>query len=259
MVGTRVKKPRWLGGLAGVLGMWPALGLGLELLALPGGQLSCSTAQVRSGEEWWGLYCGATESPQCLLKPVRLQVQGLSIVHDPAVLPELVDSLKGLAGTRQGAGRAPEPLFLVKGLARPLAGVLPTLYQPAYGEPTPAADGSSSDLLLRSPTGLEYRLRASFVRGERNRIVYSLEHAGRSQLLGESVLQGDSQPAQGAQLLRWAGDLDRDGRYDFLFNFSRQVGRELDYRLFLSSQAPEGDLLGPATRFNHWHSPGWGC
>jgi hypothetical protein len=46
----------------------------------------------------------------------------------------------------------------------------------------------------------------------------------------------------------WAGDLDRDGRLDFIVNLHRKYSWH-PYRLLLSSMAATGQLVGDAALF----------
>ncbi len=53
----------------------------------------------------------------------------------------------------------------------------------------------------------------------------------------------------------WAGDIDRDGRVDLLFNDVDNFYTSFDYRLFLSSEADDGELVREVT---HLRSSGAG-
>ena len=50
--------------------------------------------------------------------------------------------------------------------------------------------------------------------------------------------------------LLWAGDLDGDGRNDYLFNTSGEIGAEM---LYLSTQAKKGEIAGLVAVMWHWY------
>lgn len=225
-----------------------------DVLTLPQGKLTCSTRDIKSGEEWLAMYCGDARSPVCTLKPALLLVENGRVSIDKATQEGLRADLQELFAVEPEENVTAAPLFLAKGIAAPAFGLVSTLYQPAHGEPRPAAQGSSADIHLVTAGDAQYWIRAKFVRGERHRIDYYLEHEGRQQPLAQTWLQGDDELPAGSKLLRWAGDLDRDGKLDLLINATRHASGELDYRLFLSSLAGEGEIAGAAGAFSHWHA-----
>ncbi|VWC45762.1 hypothetical protein [Burkholderia lata] len=79
---------------------------------------------------------------------------------------------------------------------------------------------------------------------------YALRHTASGAVIAEgdgkrSVLHdfGGSSPPFSASLV-WAGDLDRDGRLDFLMEFESDLGAS--FCLFTSGSAKENELVGPA-------------
>lgn len=79
---------------------------------------------------------------------------------------------------------------------------------------------------------------------------YALRHTASGAVIAEgdgkrSVLNdyGGSSPPFSASLI-WAGDLDRDGRLDFLMEFESDLGAS--FCLFTSGSAKENELVGPA-------------
>ncbi|WP_423368149.1 hypothetical protein [Burkholderia sp. LMG 32019] len=79
---------------------------------------------------------------------------------------------------------------------------------------------------------------------------YTLRHTLAGEVIAEgdgkrSVLNdfGGSSPPFSASLI-WAGDLDRDGRLDFLMEFESDLGGS--FCLFTSRSAKENELVGPA-------------
>lgn len=231
----------------------------MDVVYLPAGLLTCSTKDIKSGEEWQAVYCGGKGAPVCALKPVRLLNSANQITIDPASINAFSAELASLFLSTVHDAKTRVPLFLVKGLSNPVYGLVPTFYQPAYGEPNPALEGSSNDINIITGAGREYKIKSKFVRGTRNRIDYLLAHDEKIMPLGETYLQGNDELPTGSQLLRWAGDIDRDGNPDFLINTPRQVSRELDYRLFLSSEAKEENPVGAVGRMPHWLSSSETC
>ncbi|MCU9957063.1 hypothetical protein OEJ37_27250 [Burkholderia sp. BKH01] len=80
---------------------------------------------------------------------------------------------------------------------------------------------------------------------------YDLRHTASGSVIAEgggkrSVLHdfGGSTPPFRASLI-WAGDLDRDGRPDFLMKFESEIGA--GFCLFTSGDAKENELVGPAS------------
>ncbi|ABB11045.1 hypothetical protein Bcep18194_B0931 [Burkholderia lata] len=79
---------------------------------------------------------------------------------------------------------------------------------------------------------------------------YALRYTASGAVIAEgggkrSVLHdfgGDTPPFR--VTLIWAGDLDRDGRLDFLMEFGSEIGT--NFCLFTSGNAKENELVGPA-------------
>lgn len=71
-------------------------------------------------------------------------------------------------------------------------------------------------------------------------LLLQLRMAGRRQLL-PGVLGSCAGDLRGAQYLLWAGDLDRDGKPDYLVSYIDESG---DMHLYLSSRAKPGQLVG---------------
>lgn len=90
-------------------------------------------------------------------------------------------------------------------------------------------------------------------RGNKEIRVY-LESDARRQVLGELHvvdIGGGSlgESVSGRNLLRWAGDLDGDGKLDLVMRFEDWVGNDTSVILFLSSLAKPGDFVGRAGSF----------
>ncbi|GHU13887.1 hypothetical protein AGMMS50225_24700 [Betaproteobacteria bacterium] len=63
-----------------------------------------------------------------------------------------------------------------------------------------------------------------------------------------------------ADYVRWIGDIDGDGKPDFVVNFvGNAYGGEHDFALFLSSLARPGEIVGLAGRFDYFPIDASGC
>jgi hypothetical protein len=80
----------------------------------------------------------------------------------------------------------------------------------------------------------------------------------KRQLLGSLVfdIEGPG-PVSARQYLRWAGDLDGDGKLDLLIEFGMSGSTETV--LFLSSRAQDGELVGAAASFTYFPIESAGC
>ena len=60
----------------------------------------------------------------------------------------------------------------------------------------------------------------------------------------------DTDYQQSPYELLWVGDLDGDGRYDYIFNVSGEIGA---YMLYLTSHAKKGEVAGLVALLWHWY------
>lgn len=60
----------------------------------------------------------------------------------------------------------------------------------------------------------------------------------------------DNHYQQSPYEVMWVGDLDGDGRYDYIFNVAGEIGA---YMLYLSSQAKKGEVAGLVALLWHWY------
>jgi hypothetical protein len=129
------------------------------------------------------------------------------------------------------------PLFLVRGLRNAQPGVLPTAKVLGSEDPGPgqrvtlAFRGTESSLFLRANPGEEEAYDLVFESGQRRQVLY--ESYGRN---------------EGRIQVIWAGDLDHDGRLDFVVDYAEDDAGSAP-TLFLSSQAKPGELVGEAADF----------
>lgn len=222
-------------------------------LALSG--LHLSADPVRGGGDWWGIF---PEGEGYNLQPVRVRVEA---VADP-----LADGDMRKTATQITVPGEAQDIPLFRGLMSAAAGPLVSL-KPAknWGYIAPGEsfalpmerDGAESEMEIIAsgkevvkPSGPSevtvvsaYELRLSQGTGKER----------RTQLLAAFPEFSRFSYETGPELL-WAGDLDRDGKLDLLYNL-RTFYMYTELALFLSSAAKEGELVGLVA---HWSATG-GC
>lgn len=99
--------------------------------------------------------------------------------------------------------------------------------------------------LLR-PYGITIRKNAPV--NEWDYSVFATDDSGRKQELGPPLREGQERllPFE----LQWVGDLDGDGRYDYLCNMGDKYGGVV---LYLSTQAKRGEIVGLVAVMWHWY------
>ena len=167
---------------------------------------------------WLGIFKTAGGSE---LKSTRVHIEASE--EEPDVRKAVVDSRD-------------TPLFLVRGLRNAQPGPLPTA-QVLDEDPGPgqrvrlAFRGIESALFLRANPGEAEVYDLVFESGQRRQVLY--ESYGWNEDRIELI---------------WAGDLDRDGRLDFLVDYAEDDAASAP-TLFLSSQARSGEMVGEAADF----------
>ncbi len=205
-------------------------------------------------EEWLALTC----REHCTLVPVELRTQPATVT--PA------GSDTALSGQTLALERKPEGVLIA--VLRGLPGKFrrrpdTRLHGGMASYPRPGSRGT-----------LEIGISGG--RGDRARIVprlprdatyetplsYYLEADGKRQLLGsvsESEIAGYDALAKGTQLLRWAGDLDGDGRLDLVMSFRSRSGEQQAATLYLSSAATADELVHAVANFDYFPVDNPGC
>ena len=217
-------------------------------LALSG--LHNAADPVRGGGDWWGIF---PEGKGYTFQPVRVRVE--------AVVDPLADGDTRKTATQITVPGDLQDIPLIRGLMSSVAGPLVSLKPekkwgyiapgnsitlPWIGEPKEILSISAEGRKERknhprfgSIDGVDYKLRLNRRIGKETttQVIASLP-----------VLRA----LEGPELL-WAGDLDRDGKLDLLYNLSSfYIDTEL--ALFLSSASKEGELVGLVAR---WNAVGW--
>lgn len=194
--------------------VWTAAGQKVELIET--GEFHGEEITSVSGETWHGLFRRG-ESFQLL--PTVISV---GRVHDP-----IVDEPGEMTGKSVRAEGSDEAVFLVRGLAPGSSPLIETVF---FGE----QDLNGGSDMKFSLGGASYRLRVDngdlkdrFI-GKGSRLILSV--GGRKQVLRH--LTDDVNDA--FWTLRWAGDLNGDGRLDLYLDLPDHYNVS-DRRLFLSA------------------------
>jgi hypothetical protein len=217
-------------------------------LALSG--LHLAADPVRGGGDWWGIF---PEGEGYTFQPVRVRVE--------AVIDPLADGDTRKTATQITAPGNLQELPLIRGLMSAVAGPLKSL-KPAKNWKFIAPGDTIKLPLGRDDVDDQMRIVASgngvvkksgpsdvtVISGYQLRLVQGSggeQHAQLLVALPEFFRFADD---YGPELL-WAGDLDRDGRLDLLYNLS-SFYMYTHLALFLSSAAKDGELVGLVARWN---------
>lgn len=87
---------------------------------------------------------------------------------------------------------------------------------------------------------------------------YSLSDGSVKQLMFEDGLETNHGGEQPSPIVHWVGDLDGDGKIDLLMTLPGESSCGFDARLYLSSMASDGGLIGEAAQFSG-QIPTCGC
>jgi hypothetical protein len=192
---------------------------------------------AEDGSMWFALI--QDEQGGARLEPRRV---GVESVYDP-----VLDAEDGTTGKRVGAGQD-DVLFYVRDLPGATSGSVATAYA-GRGDPLSLVGLDRGFELFERSAGA---LRLDCIGTETTReCALVLSHEGRQQVLGRwaaDASAGESQLMLGSEAwphLRWAGDIDRDGRLDLLIDMTDHYNVSAP-TLFLSTQAKPGELVGAA-------------
>jgi hypothetical protein len=231
-----------MGSWLAITGSWLAITAAgqrvgrVSVQVLETGSFHGDEVKARSGEKWLGLY--VTEKGAVL----RESVLTISRVAD-----EIVD-----AGTEQRTGKAvsvnhsQEPILLVKNAPMLKPGQALSVFQTAKHELFPFSTHPHVKLKLQAQ---QYEVRLV---GDRRSPEHTLPRNARLLLTDGRITQtlyalkgwdGDVD-----WQLRWAGDLDGDGKLDLFAALSYHYNVS-ERRLFLSSQAQPGQLVAEIAVF----------
>jgi hypothetical protein len=202
-----------------------------QLLVIVGNHVAWAGDPASLDGPWLGLVC----APDCVLLPARVVVDAPSeATGDQPVLHFQTDA----GDTEATAWLKTDPLhpWLVAGAITRYPAT-PRTHTPGSFERSIATPAVGGALLIP--------LAAPAAAGEPTVLYLQLREAGRRQLLPGrlSSCAGDGVPHE--EYLHWAGDLDRDGRGDYLLHLGDYAG---DMQLLLSGAAAPHALVGLAGR-----------
>lgn len=194
--------------------------------------------QIRPGGDWWGIF---PDGNGYTLQPTRVRA-----VPDPDMV---IPSEKPPRQIRVPDGN--NGVIVFRGLMCAAAGPLNVVDLPLY--PAPLRPGKSVVLMLRSgPEEAAIHITAepdpapphpSGGTATEETGYQLVLRSGSGEKALKQVLYTRSQIKDEGPHLRWAGDLDRDGHVDLIYNVGEHH-TETKLMLFLSSAAKEGEIVG---------------
>ena len=211
----------------------------LRVQLLETGGFHGNEVNARSGQQWLGLYANEQGS-QLILSKLKIEI----------VVDEIVDT--GIPGQKTGksvwADREEEPIFLVRNAPMLQSGKAITIYGVNPDEPRVLLDRQPLKLQLGD---LVYELVLMGDEPSAQPNVLPLKNPrlilrqGPTEQVVYQLKQGDE---DAGWQLRWAGDIDGDGKLDLYANLPEHynVTRR---KLFLSSQAKLGQLVREVAEF----------
>lgn len=186
---------------------------------------------AQSGETWWGLY---PKGDGFELLPATITVEAIREYDNPPGM---------MTGKEVSVNDKRQPLILVKGLKNPSSGLIKTLFH-GYRFLYP---GQSEHFTIDKKIHVTICTFGTARPSEKNtwppRVVdYSLCFSlGQQGSPLQEILKLPAVDEDGPPTLRWVGDLDRDGKPDFLMDLTHHYNLKV-MTLFLSSEASNGQL-----------------
>lgn len=190
--------------------------------------------RYRSGTQWLALVCSRAD---CQLEPASLKVRREKWQGHYDDQPT---QGQHLVFRRQATGPGTALAWFRQDPAVPWLQVGPvrTYWAASFKKKRPATEGTL-ELAVDLPGGEQATLVPLFD-AEGGRFLLQLRAQGQRQLLDELGLCSHT---VSTDYLVWAGDLDGDGRPDYLINFADEVG---EAKLYLARNATAQELAGVA-------------
>ena len=205
-----------------------------EATLLEVGEFHGDEVNAETGERWLGLHIADNGST---LLEYELAVD---TVHDP-----LIDNDDQKTGKKVSVNLPLEPMFLVNSDWILQSGPVETLFQgnnEGLQSVSPLklklADSSYEIKIVGDEgekcwqDGLPKNAKLVLTKGDSSQILYTLQECGNDP----------------GWFLTWAGDLDKDGKLDLYVNVTQHYN-VAERKLFLSSQAEEGQLVAEVAEF----------
>ncbi len=227
--------------------------------------------EYRAGGGWWALACPA----RCEVYPLNLAVTpklhptydgdpvpGQMLRLSPAPATNALLAFKPFRlGTELKLRAGPVPTYYPGTLPRLRRPASPGTMEGEIGLPKGQAARLVPTLLLPSSSMAESKKEKKLAKGSEELpgggLQLELHMDGRQQALGafNFGIEGDM-ALKPSDYVIWVGDLDGDGKPDFLLNFDFNG---TDIALFLSSLAKDGEIVGEAGRFRYFPIDSAGC
>lgn len=220
-------------------------GEGKAQIALTG--FHAGAEPIRPGGDWWGIF---PKGEGYTLKPTRVSVE--------AVVNTLDDDQTKKTATMIRIPGGEEGVFVFRGLMCAALGDLKALPVERSWRFVPPGEQVSlpwkyetSDSTLYLSAEAQESIKVSGGNTWKEYVDYKLMlnlRVGQETTSQCMTTIQESIRDDGPQLL-WSGDLDRDGKPDFIFNLA-SIYIDTDLALFLSSAARDGELVGLVARWN---------
>jgi hypothetical protein len=224
------------------------------------GTLHFPGREYRSGDGWWILTCG--DSKQCKLQSARLDVAAHP--HPQYDGPDVPGQMLRLTPVPPAGAILVFKPFRAPANALVLAEGQVETWRIARATKTPGtmegelalADGR----ILRFVPTLLVPKTPPPERGESDPLALELLLDGQRQTLGVFGFGMEGLATlKPADYVRWIGDLDHDGKPDFVVNFNFASDGSQNFTLFLSSLAKPGEIVGLAGHFSYFSINNTGC
>ena len=192
------------------------------------------------GSGWRGLVCNLNS---CELRPVDLHMpkpdgrdtQQIIRWHRPATYKPV---------------RGEYTIALLAGVGPADRTPVPTWYTLRTQRTVADAVNGSMGVSITPPSGETLRVLPRWSPSARRLTLYA-EQLGKQTALGHIPLQALEHGIKPRDILIWAGDIDTDGRPDFITRVAGDAGTQ-GLHLWLSSKAQNGALVGLAASLPEW-------
>ena len=204
-----------------------------------GNEVWQSGHQYRSGSEWLAFVCNGAG---CAFEPALLVVRAKSWQGQYDDKPTPGQNLT-FRKVNQSGGKVLAWFHMDAKHAWLTPGPVLTYASSAAPLKRPPTDGTL-EVAIDLPDGSQARLVPLLDKKDERIFRLQLRSQGKRQLLGEL---GNCSHAVSMDYFLWSGDLDTDGRPDYLINYVDAGGQVI---LYLSSSAKADEPVGPASTYD---------